>query len=115
MRTKRFTVSLFAITLCLCSNVLAVDYIDFSGWDHSLVTSGSGQVFTDVVDGIDVTVKTIGSFDGPSSGNANGFSSFHTDPGSHSFQFSFSQPVSLVVNTLTVDRNEVHKIFSSAN
>jgi hypothetical protein len=113
MRTNKFVASIFAVIFALGTNALAVEYFDFTGWDHSLISS-SGQVFTDVVDGVDVTVTSIGSFDGPSTGGPNGFGSFHTDPGSHSFNFRFSSPLELVVNSLTVDSNEVHRIFSSA-
>jgi hypothetical protein len=88
--------------------------LDFTGWDHSLISNG-GQTFDDICGDIDVTVTSIGMFDGPSSGNALGFSSFHTDPGAHSFRLVFSAPLDLMIETLTVDPNEVQSIFTTAN
>lgn len=88
--------------------------VDFTGWDHSLISSG-GQTFENISGDIDVTVTSIGMFDGPSSGDSRGFSSFHTDPGSHSFRLVFSAPIEVLVQSLTVDKNEVQSIFTSAN
>jgi hypothetical protein len=116
MRTNNsFVLGILTFALLLSASVQAstIEYIDFSAWDHNLIIGG-GQTFSDVAGDVDLVVTSVGDFDGPSSGNVNGFSSFHTEPGSHSFRFTFSAPLDLVVDTRTVDSNEVHSIFSTA-
>ena len=88
-----------------------IDWFDFTGWDHALVT-GPGQAFTNIHGGVDVTVtgtpgnSVISSFDGDIRTGGN-----HD---THSFTFSFSQPLDLILDVKSIDLYETLTTTSSS-
>ncbi len=118
---KNFVTATFAIVLFALSSVsygflTDVNYADFSGWDHDIVSSASGQTFTNIFDGVDVTVSTIGNFDidtGFGGGKVN--TGGHLVPGSHSLRFAFSEAIPTVVEFETIDSNETLSVFNGGS
>ena len=116
---KALAIGLFSVCLSLVaaapSFALLPDtlYFDFTGWDHDLVTSESGQTFMNVIGDIDVTVMAT---------NANGFTwdtrasgmdieSGNVTPGTNTFKFTFTESLRLVVQQKTTDSQEVFGVF----
>ncbi len=91
-----------------------VEYFNFTGWDHDLISNG-GQTFEDICGDLDVTVTSIGEFDAPTTIGVAGvtITTFHAQPGSNSLRFDFSEPVRLVVASETVDANEKQSVFTA--
>lgn len=115
MRTfNKFNIIVCAIVLGFCTSSFAalsdVEYMDFSGWDDSLI-QGGGQTFTDVCGDIDVTVTSLGSFTSTSAIGTN-VTTHQATPDQATLKFAFSQPLAnLVVATKTVDPEETHYIY----
>ena len=90
-----------------------IDPLSFNGWDHTLITSPTGQTFVDVFADVDVTITAIGDFD-TTTGFANDWIDLggHMNPGSHTLRFDFSAPLQLAVETNTVDSNENVMVYT---
>ena len=91
-------------------------FFDFVGWDHDIVSSPSGQTFTDIFEDVDVTVSLIGTFD-VDTGFGGGFvdTGGHLVPGSHSLRFTFSENIPTVVEYATVDSDETLSVFNAGS
>ncbi len=117
MRTNQITASVLFV-FCLSFNAFAgfspVEYFDFTGWDHNLISNG-GQTFENICGDLDVTVTSIGEFDAPTQIGIAGvtITTFHAVPGSNSLRFNFSEPVKLVIASKTVDANEKQSIYTA--
>ncbi len=101
------------VPICCClvlfgmstSAPASVTWLDFAGWDHNVITT-TGQTFTNIVPGVDVTVT----------GTANPFFASAMDAqlnvrtgvkaNAQQFSFSFSSPLPLVVDVQSLDRLE---------
>jgi hypothetical protein len=92
-----------------------VVYFDFSGWDNSLVTSPGGQTFNNIFGDVDVTVEASGALSVPTKFTAQSIKSGLLEPGTNTFQFTFSEPLRLVVRTYTVDSQERAGIFTTSS
>ncbi|MCA9262219.1 MAG: PEP-CTERM sorting domain-containing protein [Planctomycetales bacterium] len=89
-------------------------YIPFPGWDHSQVISAAGQTFTDVYGDVDVTVRQLADSGVNSSATGAGrIATGRLQKGSHSFRFTFSKPLPLVVEHQTTDLEEIFSVFTS--
>lgn len=123
MRTIK-VVSLFAILVSLLvvtpsqAFLADVEFIDFSGWDHTLIDNGPGQTFTDVFPflpgpAIDVTVAATGDFSRESKFTAGFINDALLNPNdADNFKFTFSRSIpNLVVRYLTVDSQEALDII----
>ncbi len=108
MRAKNTFAFCVTLLLAATSSAQQVDFFVFQGWNHAAIT-GDGQLFSNIVDGLDVTVIGTGVFDAPSTGGAF-INSSHDAANTHEFQFEFSQPVQLAVQTLSLDLNESYFI-----
>lgn len=124
MRThKTLAIGLFAI----CFSVVAAApsfallpdtvYFDFTGWDHNQVTAPGGQTFTDVFGDIDVTViaTNASGFTFPTCASGMDIQSGNVTPGLNQFRFTFSESLLLVVQSKTVDSQEVFGVFGINN
>lgn len=116
MRTFK-TTSVVAIVLSLLSAASTfgafggTEYFDFSGWDHSQVTSAAGQTFSVSTPGFgsaNVNVKGFGPFTGGSSWTASNFiQSGHLDAGDRNqLFFTFDTTLPIVIKAATVDQDE---------
>lgn len=117
MRTIKFegviavAAILFAATQATASMV-ETHYIDFTGWDSSLIDDGPGQTFTDVYPAlpgppVDVFVKAIGDFTVPSDfafGTIR--DALMQIDETHVFEFTFNRSVGIVIETNNVDSQE---------
>lgn len=116
MRTLSASFVALALVACCASSsfglLAGTEYFNLAGYNHALV-SGAGQTFNNVNGaGLNVTVRALGTFDGPTSFVQGSIRAFHADPGSYTFQFIFNQAIRAVVKTETVDINEAMSIFS---
>ena len=87
------------------------EYIDFTGWDDTLIDNGPGQTFFDVfpsTPGVDVFVQATGDFSRESRFAAGWISDALRNPNeADNFRFTFSQSIpELVIKMATVDRQE---------
>ncbi len=112
-------IATIALTFVVATCGSSFGILDFSDWDHSLISNG-GQTFTDICGDIDVTVESIGKFDAPSTFRATSTGPGSTGPairsrhdvsGSHSFRFTFSEPLELQVLTRFVDASEMVGVY----
>jgi len=93
------------------------DRLDFTGFDADLIANG-GQTFTEICNGIDVTVTSDGAFDAAAQFSASmegAISSSHDGESAmetHSFTFTFSSPFDVVVETFSLDGEEELEISS---
>lgn len=108
-------VTLILATFALSTAMAGVgERLYFNGWDPA----GGSQTFADVCGDIDVTVTTNGAFDAAaeySASMAGAFSSSHLGESAmeeHSFTFTFSSPMDVVVETYSVDGLEELEISS---
>ena len=117
--------TIFLVGICLLNSASAFhtsesDYLDFSDWDHSMITNG-GQTFEDICGDIDVTVTASGDFTAPSEYQttiAGGLTSLQTalEPGGNqTFTFSFSEPVPLVLDIDLLDTFETLEVTSDGS
>ncbi len=121
MRTQNTLWASFAATLIMSASAFAglsdVVYFNFAGWDQDLIVNG-GQTFTDIYEDIDVTVTPLGTgmFDGTPGSKFTGglIRTKHVDPGAHTFRFTFSEPLRLVIKTETIDPKESVTISTSS-
>ncbi len=98
--------TLCSITLTVPIQAAPVTWFDFTGWDHALVT-GVGQTFTDIYGNVDVTVTGT-----PGNSVTSSFDSLSGDirtggnHDTHSFTFTFSQPLELLLDVKSIDLYE---------
>jgi len=95
--------------------------LDFSDWDPSILsTDGGSQTFVGICEDHDVTVTSNGEFDAlthfiSTNGGTNAISSQH-NPGTssdlHSFTFTFSEAIDIIIDTFTLDGDEEYTIES---
>lgn len=109
------TASLSAFLLLVSSasafQTSSSEILDFSGWDHSAITSG-GQMFENVCGNVDVMVTANGDFEAPSefhstlTGSVSSIQTQLIPVGSQSYTFEFSEPISLVLDMDLLDTYE---------
>lgn len=116
MRTINIALlTVVVVVLVSASSALAVisendiEYLDFTGWDHALI-SGGGQSFPGLDAGtlglVDVFVEQIGIAGIPSSAFNENISVARSAPGSNSYRFTFSTPLPLIITHRTTDPSE---------
>lgn len=115
MRSLCLSVLLFFVTAasCFATELDDVEWIDFTGWDHDLVST-VGQIFEDVEEDIDLVVFASGDFELPSVefGNGAGFVSQNATVGAQRFHFAFSQPIQTIVRFTSTDDFENLDVFA---
>lgn len=94
------------------SNTFAqITWLNFSEWDHATV-SGGGQLWTDIFEDADVTVTATADngFAMDTAASVAGIFSPNPEPGKNTFGFTFSKPLSLVVEIQTTDGQEEFRV-----
>ena len=113
IRSTRFVIAVLAVlTLNLPASADVVSWMDFSLWDDATVT-GVGQTFENICDGVDVLVTGTPDHSRTSFVDAEGAIRTGGDNNTHSFTFSFSAPVPVVVSVDSLDRWETINLVNS--
>jgi hypothetical protein len=104
------TIALLGLISTASAGLLDLETFDFTGWDHDLLSNG-GQTFEDICDDIDVTVTTVGAFEVDSTfidtQTGSAIRTQQSTPGaSHSFVFTFSEPLEICIDFTRLDQDE---------
>lgn len=109
-----------AIMTLAVSPTFAQTHLDFSGWDEGILsTDGGSQMFENVCDGIDVTVTAAGEFAAPTTylatmaGGVDTIRSAIEPDTMQSYTFTFSEPISIDLETYSLDGAEKYTIESN--
>ncbi len=106
-----------AFLYCSLISTTSAEVLDFSGWNHSQVSSSAGQTFDNISGDLDVTVNSVGAFDSDStfeitmSGGVAAIRAEHTSAKSNSFVFHFSRPVDVYIEFTRLDTAELLGIY----
>lgn len=101
----KLTPSIFVVALLALANLASASYLDFTGWNHAQITNG-GQTFTDICGDLDVTVTGSGVNEVFSTSDVDLNIRSGANTGSASFTFTFSEPVDVTYELMSLDPNE---------
>jgi hypothetical protein len=106
------TAALSVLMFTLSASADIVSWMDFSSWDHAMVTGG-GQTFENICDGVDVVVTGTPDHSRTSFVDADGAIRTGGDNNNHSFSFTFTAAVPVVVSVDSLDKWETINIINT--